>query len=214
VYYRGFNPERPDRPHYVFLAAQANLAERAEDSNYLAQTTYYLRYTGGLESVVAAVPGALREVDSRVAFASSETLEAQLEEMGLSARMISTLLGAFASVSLLIAAVGQYAVVAFNMRRRTRDFGVRIALGASGRQIVGSVLREGVGLTLAGLLCGFGLSAAIATALSGVLFGVTPTDAPTYGGVFALLACISLFASYVPARRASRIDPVQALRQE
>jgi ABC-type antimicrobial peptide transport system permease subunit len=128
--------------------------------------------------------------------------------------MISILLGAFAGVSLLIAAIGQYAVIAFDMRRRARDFGVRIALGASARQIVGSVLREGAGLTAVGLLSGFVISVAVATALRGVLFGVTPTDAPTYGGVFALLACVSLAASYIPARRAARIDPVRTLRQE
>jgi predicted permease len=214
VYYRGFNAERPDqRPHYVFLAAQPAAGEPREQ-NYFALTTYYLRYTGGAESVVAAVPAVLREIDPKVAFASSETLEAQLEEMGLTARLISTLLGSFAAVSLLIAAVGQYAVVAFNMRRRTRDFGVRIALGASGPQIVGSVLGEGLGLTAVGLAAGFVLSIAVATALRGVLFGVTPTDGPTYAGVFALLACVSLVASYLPARRASRIDPVQALRQD
>jgi putative ABC transport system permease protein len=128
--------------------------------------------------------------------------------------MISILLGAFAGVSLLIAAIGQYAVVAFTMRRRARDFGVRIALGASARQIVGSVLREGMGQTAIGLLTGFVVSAAVATALRGVLFGVTPTDAPTYGAVFALLAGVSLAASYIPARRAARIDPVRTLRQE
>ena len=218
VFYRGFNSERPDQqPHYVFVAPQATLAEPAEaveDANWLAATTYYLKYTGTLESVVAAVPVALREVDPQAAFAGSLTMEAQLQENSVSARMISILLGAFAAVSLLIAAVGQYAVVAFNMRRRTRDFGVRIALGASARDVVGSVLREGSLLTGVGLAIGFVLSVAVATALAGVLFGVTPTDGPTYAGVFALLACVSLFASYLPARRASRIDPVQALRQE
>jgi len=105
-------------------------------------------------------------------------------------------------------------VVAFSMRRRTRDFGLRLSLGASGRDIVGSVLRESSALTTAGLAIGFALSLAVATALRGVLFGVTPTDGPTYAAVFGLLACVSLFASYLPARRASRIDPVRALRQE
>jgi ABC-type antimicrobial peptide transport system permease subunit len=137
-----------------------------------------------------------------------------VEERGLGARLISRLLLTFAGMSLLIAAVGQYAVMAFNMRRRTRDFGVRLALGASARQITGAVLREGAGLTVAGLAGGFVLSVGVATVLRGILFGVRPTDPPTYLVVFVLLACVSLFACYLPARRASRIDPVQALRQE
>jgi ABC-type antimicrobial peptide transport system permease subunit len=137
-----------------------------------------------------------------------------LERRSMSAQMIATLLGVFAAMSLVIAAIGQYAVVAFNTRRRTRDFGVRIALGASAHQIVRSVIGQGAALTASGLGVGALLSAGVATLLRGVLFGVTPTDPSTYFGVFVLLACVSLSASYLPARRASRLDPVQALRQD
>ena len=217
AYYTGFaaiSPGGPTpRPYYVFIADQPNL-NPADGPGTLATTTFQIRHRGPVEGLVAAVPGVLREVDPRIALASTETLQSRIEERALSATMISRLLLIFAGMSLLIAGIGQYAVVAFNMRRRTRDFGLRIALGASARQIVGSVLREGIGLTAVGLLVGFALSVAIATALGSVLFGVTPTDAPTYTGVFVTLASISLFASYLPARRASRIDPVQALRQE
>jgi predicted permease len=201
--------------NYVFLANRPVVSgDDAPAGGFERPTTLWVRYTGGLDSVSAAVPGALRDVDPRIAIAGQETLDAQMADDALSARMISRLLMTFASISLLIAAVGQYAVMAFNMRRRTRDFGVRIALGASARQIISSVLREGAGLTLTGLAAGFALSVAVATLLRGILFGVTPTDPPTYLGVFALLACVSLFACYLPARRAARIDPVQALRQE
>ena len=89
-----------------------------------------------------------------------------------------------------------------------------IALGASARQIVHAVVSQGAALTAIGLSVGVVLSAAVATLLRGVLFGVTPTDPPTYLGVFVLLACVSLSASYLPARRASRLDPVRALRQD
>lgn len=216
AYYRGFNAERPDQQaNYLFLSGAPATpgAGEADAPASLAQTTFYMRYSGTPESLVASIPAALRDVDPRIALSTTQTLESQLEELSLSARLISLLLAMFASVSLLIAAIGQYAVVAFNMRRRTRDFGVRIALGASARQIVTSVLREGAGLTATGLLVGFALSLAVATALSGLLFGITPTDGRTYTSVFALLASVSLAASYFPARRASRIDPVQALRQ-
>jgi putative ABC transport system permease protein len=195
----------------VFLAHRP--AVRGDD-RFERPTTLWVRYNERLDRVSAAVPGALRDVDPRIAIAGQETLEAQLADEALGARMISRLLMTFASISLLIAAVGQYAVVAFNMRRRTRDFGVRIALGASAGQITGAVLSEGTRLTAAGLALGCVLSVAVATVLRGVLFGVTPTDPPTYLAVFALLGCVSLLACYLPARRASRINPVQALRQD
>jgi ABC-type antimicrobial peptide transport system permease subunit len=197
--------------HHVFLAHRPTVSG---DGRFERPTTMWVRYTGALDGVSAVVPGALRDVDPRIAIAGQETLDAQLADEAVGARMISRLLMTFAGISLLIAAVGQYAVVAFNMRRRTRDFGVRIALGASASQIVGAVLREGTRLTLAGLAFGLALSVAVATLLRGVLFGVTPTDPPTYLAVFVLLAFVSLLACYLPARRASHINPVQALRQE
>jgi putative ABC transport system permease protein len=107
-----------------------------------------------------------------------------------------------------------YAAMTFTMRRRIRDFGVRIALGASPHHILTAVVREGLALTMAGLGIGAALSLAIAIGLRSLLFGVAPTDAPTYGGVVALLTAASLVACYLPAYRASRIDPMQALRQD
>ena len=129
-------------------------------------------------------------------------------------RMIGTLLGWFATTSLVIAALGQYAIAMFSTRRRTRDFGVRLALGASASQIQRGIVGEAFRLTFAGLLVGFLLSVAVATALRSVLFGVTPTDPPTYAAVFALLAITSIVASYLPAWRAGRVNVVDVLRQE
>jgi ABC-type antimicrobial peptide transport system permease subunit len=107
-----------------------------------------------------------------------------------------------------------YGVIAFNMRRRVREFGVRLALGASAARVGSAVLREGALLTGTGLVGGFVLSVGVANLARGLLYGVTPTDARTHGGVFALLGVVSLVASYLPARRAARTDPVCALRQE
>ena len=115
---------------------------------------------------------------------------------------------------MIIAATGQYAVVAFEGRRRTREFGLRIALGASPRQLVTSVMAESFRLAAVGIVAGFVLSAGAGTLLARVLFGVTPTDPPTYLGVFVLLAAASLVACYLPARRAARTDPLVALRTE
>ena len=141
-------------------------------------------------------------------------MDAQLATINGDTRVITFLLTIFSSVSIIIAAIGQYAVVAFEMQRRTREFGVRLAMGASSTQILNSVIREGLLLTAIGLLAGFALSAAAGMALARFLYGVTPTDPQTYLTSFGIMAIASLLACYVPARRASRVDPLVALRWE
>ena len=156
----------------------------------------------------------LRKADARVAIVRLQSFEQALAENETPVRMLVTLLTLFAGASLLIAVIGQYAVVAFDGRRRVREFGLRIALGASAPQVVAAVVGESFRMTAIGLVVGFALSVVTATLLSRFLFGITPTDPLTYAGVFALLTAASLAASYVPARRAGRIDPMTALRTE
>ncbi len=212
----GFNPERPDaRPNLIFIAEQRAFATERRDPAAPGEFTFYLRHgSSALESVASALGPTLRELEPRVAIVSTQTMGTRLEGVTFTARMIARLLLIFSVVSLLIAAIGQYAVIAFNMRRRIREFGVRIALGASARQVLVAVLGEGVTLTAIGLVVGLLLSLGVATAVRGALFGVTPTDPQTYIGVFALLAVVALMACCLPARAATRVDPVQALRQE
>jgi len=105
-------------------------------------------------------------------------------------------------------------VIAFNMRRRVRELGLRMALGASSARLLRRVLRDGAVMTGTGLAVGFVLSLGVAFLARGMLVGVTPTDAWTYAAVFVVLAGVSLTASYLPARRAARVDPVVALRNE
>jgi len=213
----GFNPEQPDtRPHLVFVSEQsAYFQPRRGDAGISGEVTFYLRHESDqLDAVASAVGPALREIDPRLAIVLIGSMDGRLESITISARMIARLLAIFSLVSLVIAAIGQYAVVAFSMRRRVREFGVRIALGASARQVIEGVLREGLTLTFIGLSIGLALSLGVATVVRRALFGVTPTDPQTYGGVFALLAAVALVACCVPARAATRIDPVRALRQE
>ena len=127
-------------------------------------------------------------------------MESDLNDFVDGVRIITVWITLFAVGSLVIAGIGQYAVIAFDMRRRTRDFGVRIALGASSQQILGSVIGQGLRWTGAGLAIGFALSLAAGMAFRSLLVGVTPTDLPTYLGVFTLLAIASLLACYLPAR--------------
>jgi hypothetical protein len=204
-FFNGFR--RDAHPNLVFLSEHQEPAAPGE-------TTFYVRYAGGLDSVTSLIGRALRDVDARVPVVSMRTMQTQLATDTWPVEFITVLLMLFAAGSLATAAIGQYAVVAFDMRRRTRDFGLRMALGASSLQILGSIVGEGLRLTAAGLAIGFALSLAVGMGLRGFLYGITPTDGRTYLGVFSLLAAASLLACYLPARRAAGIDPMQALRQE
>jgi predicted permease len=195
------------RPRYVFFA-------HAERPGPPGETTFYIRHSGSEGALGPAVAKALRDIDARVAIASLRSLESQIAFDAAPLWMLATLLTLFAGGSLLIAAIGQYAVVAFDARRRSREFGVRIALGASSRQLVSSVISESFRVTALGLMIGFALSVAVGTVLARVLYGVTPTDPATFGSVFVLLAGASLLASYLPARRAASTDPMVVLRTE
>lgn len=204
AFFSGFR--RDERPYFVFLPMRTD--PRA------TRPTFYVRYAGTLDAVGSGVGRALAEVDSRAPIVYMRSMETQLEGITSIVRILTTMLTLFAAGSLLIATLGQYAVLAFTMKRRTRDFGVRMALGASARQILGSVIVEGFHLTAVGLAIGAGLSLITGRALSGILFGVTPADPSTYASVVLVLAAASLIACYVPAWRASRVDPMVALRQE
>jgi putative ABC transport system permease protein len=129
-------------------------------------------------------------------------------------RFMMTLLGVFAGVALVLAAVGVYGVMSHGVAQRTGEVGIRVALGAASRDVVRLVVRQGMGLALVGV--GIGLAAAFAATrvLTGFLFEVSPTDPWTFGGVSLVVAAVALLACYVPARRASRVDPIVALRTE
>ncbi len=201
-------PTHDPQPAFVFLA------EQQFENGPTVRPTFFIRYRGTLDALTPAVRTAIADVDDQLPIVGLRTMRSTLESVTGLERQIATMLLFFAGASLLIAGLGQYAITAFNMRRRTRDFGVRMALGASSQQIQSGVLREALRLTLVGLVIGFGLSVAVGLAFRGILFGITPTDPTTYAAVFALLALASLVASYLPAWRASRVNVVEALRQE
>ncbi|MEX2264957.1 MAG: ABC transporter permease [Bryobacteraceae bacterium] len=129
-------------------------------------------------------------------------------------RMSALLLAAFGTTALVLAAVGIYGVISFSVTRRTREIGVRIALGAAGRDVMRTVVGEAVALASVGIAIGIGSALALNSVMQRMLFGVTATEPSTYLAVSALLIAIAALAAYVPARRATRIDPSVALRCE
>jgi putative ABC transport system permease protein len=201
-------PSHDPHPRYLLVAEQQVPGNPPTDPSFI------IRHRGTLDAITPVVSRAIGEVDAGLPIVSMSTMNARLALVTELETQIVQLLMCFAVLSLVIAALGHYAVAMFNMRRRTREFGVRMALGASAQRIQASVIREALVHTVPGLVIGFLLSAAVAVSFRSLLFGVTPVDPITYVGVFIALAGTSIIASYVPARRASRVNVVDALRQE
>src|SRR5262249_32355121 len=142
------------------------------------------------------------------------TMDEQLSNTLTRRRFSVTLLVAFGVTAVALAAIGLYGVLAFIVSQRRREIGVRIALGATARDVVTDVLGHGLRLAAIGMALGLALALAATRLMSALLFGTSPTDIATYAAAAALLAIIAVAASLVPALRASRVDPLIALRDE
>jgi len=129
-------------------------------------------------------------------------------------RLFGSLMAVFAVLALIIAAVGLYGVMAYSVAQRTQEIGIRMALGAQAHDVVNLVVGQALRLTLIGTGIGFAAAFALTRAMTSVLFNVSPTDPPTYLGVLVILALSSVLAAWVPAHRATRVDPMRALRCE
>ncbi len=194
-------------PAFVFVsAAQQRIAP--------GEVTFYLRHDRGLDTLGGEVRRALHSADARVPVVYMRAMGTQLDNITWLPRALTILVTLFAAGAMAVATVGQYAVTAFTTRKRLHEFGVRIALGATSRQILVSVLRQGLLLTAIGLAIGFGASVAALRTFGSLLYGVSPTDVPTYAAVVVFLPAISLVACYLPAKRAAGADPIDALRRE
>jgi putative ABC transport system permease protein len=173
-----------------------------------------LRTAADPETMIARVRNAIHDVDPALPLAKIASLKDLVNESMSQTRFAMLLLGAFGALALVLASVGMYGVISYFVAQRTQEIGIRMALGAARATVFGMVLSQGARLAAAGIAIGsIGALVAVRT-LSTFLYNVRPADPLTFGAVGVLLGVVALLACYVPARRAARVDPVIALRNE
>jgi ABC-type antimicrobial peptide transport system permease subunit len=166
------------------------------------------------ESLAAGIRTALRPIDPNLPVTEFQTFQELVDKAVSPRRFLVILLAGFAGFALLLASLGIYALISYSVSQRTKEIGIRMALGASAGLVQRSVLTKTLQLALAGVALGTIGSIALGKWIGSLLFGTTPTDPAVFSCVIFLLCAVALAAAYVPARRASRIDPMQALRTE
>ena len=186
-------------PHAQVASRRMNIVARTE---------------GDPMAIAAALRSAVWRFDRDLAIPSLQTLEEVISGSLTARRFTLLLLGAFSALAMLLAAIGLYGVMAYAVAQRTREIGIRMALGAHPRDVLRLVLGQGMALTGVGLAIGIALALALGRSMSSLLYGLAPHDPATFAAVAMLLAGVAALASYIPARRAMRVDPVVALRYE
>ena len=176
--------------------------------------TLVIRTDGDPTAIAPAVQRQIRALDPNQPVSDVRTMEQVMSEWVARSRFNTLLLGLFAALATLLSAVGIFGVMNYSVALRTRELGLRLAIGAQPRQVLLLVLRQGLWLTVLGVVVGLAAAFALTRLLSGLLFGVAAVDVGTFTTISILLMIVSLLACYLPARRAMRIDPLQALRYE
>jgi putative ABC transport system permease protein len=198
-----------DRPAGTELFLPYHQSGNARRNHYVI-----LRTTGDPYELTAQLRIAIHDIDPELPLAQVRSMTEVLSSAKSRPRFLATLLGSFSVAALLLAAVGLYGVIAYSVARRTSEFGIRMAIGARGSQILGLVLRHGLKLSLAGIACG-ALGAVVLTGLMrGLLFGVSSFDPLTFLVTSTILLAVTILACAIPARRATQSDPMTALRYD
>jgi predicted permease len=198
----------------VYLAALQNhqfLEDPAAHFNYI---TLVLRTAGNPADLASAVKAAVWSFDRNLPVSEVVTMDQAVADANAQPRFEMLLLGVFAGIALLLAAVGIYGVMTYAVARRTHEIGIRISLGASRADVLRMVAGQGMVQAVSGSVAGICGALALARLMAGMLYGVKPTDALTFAGVGSVLSVVALLAILVPARRATRIEPMLALRND
>jgi predicted permease len=216
---------------YEIIGVVENIKSRTlgEDTRYvlfrsLAQSTgsdpsflgyeLVVHFAGNATAIATAVRGQIHDLDSTMAVYNAETMQEHLRQALFLPRLAGTLFGIFGFIGLILAAIGLYGVMSYSVSRRTREIGIRIALGAQLSAVHRLILRQGMVLTVIAMALGLPAAFAIAGLLSSFLYGIRPHDAMTFTVVPLFLGVVAFIACWVPAWRATRIDPQNALRYE
>jgi putative ABC transport system permease protein len=219
-------PDSPPAVWRTIVGVVADVRERGYELSLkpgiyqpLAQAPYganelMIRVNGDPLSLAPAVRRAIAAVDAEQPVSGLRTMDDILDTAIADRQQQLTLLGTFAGLALLLASVGIYGVLSYAVTQRSREIGLRMALGASAGSVVRMVVGRGSLLTGSGLVIGLGASWALTRWMKNLLFGIEATDMATFGAVAALLAAVGLLACWIPARRASRVDPIVVLREE
>lgn len=173
-----------------------------------------VRSTGELQSIARGVRQDVTALDPTIPVAKVRTMDDVLSAAQSQPRFLTLLLALFSGVALIIATVGIYGVISYSVERRSKEFGLRMALGAQSGDVLGLVMKQGALLTGIGVVVGLVAALGLTRLMASLLFAVRPTDVATYLSVSAILIAVALFASYIPARRATQVDPIQSLRHE
>jgi predicted permease len=179
-----------------------------------ARLTMVVRSSVPPESQAGVVRSVVDRLDPDLAFVKMQTLQAVVSDALARERFLGVLFGTFAMLALTLAAVGIYGVMAYAVSRRQREMGIRLALGAGPALVVGLVVRQGMTVAVIGVVTGLVTAGFSSRLMRDLLFGITELDPVTYLGVAAFMGAVALTASYIPARRAARVDPMEALRNE
>jgi predicted permease len=183
-------------------------------SRYLGEMTVYLRTTADPSQLMSAVRSKVRDMDSNLPIYAMRTTEVQINNSLSTERMIASLSAVFGFLATLLAVIGLYGVMAYTVAQRTREVGIRIALGAARGNVIWLVMREVLLLVAIGVVAGVAAALALTRVVQSQLFGLTPHDPLTLGLATAALGIVACAAGYIPALRASRLDPMAALRYE
>jgi predicted permease len=196
---------RPTRRHFYLPVTQ---------QKQLTNLTLHVKTAAPPDTVAESLRAELKKIDPHLPLYNIKTLSGEIDESLIQERLVTWLSSAFGILASLLTALGLYGVLTFSVARRTREIGIRVALGAQRRDVFRLVMMRGVVLVGVGVLIGLGASVAFGRFIASLLFGVEPTNPLTLAIVSAGLVAIALLACYIPARRATKVDPLEALRYE
>jgi len=176
--------------------------------------TLHLRTIGKPEQLIATVQREISALDKKLPIYNVKTLEQYLNEALSVKRIQSQILSAFGLLALALASIGLYGALSYNVTQRTKEIGIRLALGAQGRNVFWMVVGQGLKLVALGIVLGLAVALVVTRTLKSLLYGISATDPLTFEVIAMMLAIVALLACYIPARRATRVDPMIALRCE